>query len=205
MKNLTLNLEEEIILLKKYNISCNELMFIRSLLILQEDGKEEIFRDYLDSLHLCHISIKELLKSIQEKGIILKSFNIPEEGEIFDPYSIPINKVFIRNLYKGSFEIGKELFDTYPQFGNIQGNVVGLRSISKKFDSLEDAYFKYGKSINWNIDKHNYIIELLKWANENNIINYTLASFIVDQRWLELESLKNGDIANVNYDTIKLL
>ena len=180
-------------------------MLIKTLLILQDEGNEELFKLFMESLVVCNIKLRDLLISLQEKEIILKSYKIPNYGESFDPYSIAINKNFIKNLYKCSFELGKELFDIYPPFGVVQGNTVGLRSVSKKFNSLEDAYFKYGKSIGWNPDRHNTIIELVKWAKENNLINYTLASFIVDHRWLELESLKNGDIANINFDAVKLV
>jgi hypothetical protein len=101
--------------------------------------------------------------------------------------------------------MGKELFEVYPQFGNINGNIVPLRSVARKFDSLEEAYFRYGRSIRWNEEKHNHIIELVKWANENSIINQSLANFIINNAWIDLEALKNGDKANINYDTVKLL
>lgn len=202
--NLTLNLEEEIALISKYRISPNELMLVRTLLIMQEEGNEDLFKNYIESLYECGVKLREILLCLQEKGIILKSFKVCKEGEAFDPYSIPFNKAFTRTLYKCSFELGKELFEEYPQFGSVQGNVVGLRSISKKFDSLEDAYFKYGKSIRWNPEYHNYIIELVRWAKEHNIINYTLASFIIDQRWLELQALRDGE-GNINYESVKML
>ena len=205
MKNLTLNLEEEIALLTKYRITPNELMIIKTLLILQDENMEELFKSYIELLYDCGIKLREILLSLQNKGIILKTtYKIPSEGESFDPYSIPFNKTFIKTLYKCSFELGKELFEEYPQFGSVQGNVVGLRSVSKKFDSLEDAYFKYGRNINWNPEYHNYIIELVRWAKEHNIINYTLASFIIDQRWLELQALKDGE-GNINYESVKML
>lgn len=202
--NLTLNLEEEIALISKYRISPNELMLVRTLLIMQEEGNEDLFKNYIESLYECGVKLREILLCLQEKGIILKSFKVCKEGEAFDPYSIPFNKAFTKALYKCSFELGKELFEEYPQFGSVQGNVVGLRSISKKFDSLEDAYFKYGKSIRWNPERHSHIIELVKWAKEHNIINYTLASFIIDQRWLELQALRDGE-GNINYESVKML
>ena len=204
MKNLVLTLEEEISILTKYRITSNELMFIRTLLILQDEQNEELFQTYIEALYECNIKLREVILSLQDKGIILKLYKVPKEGEEFDPYSIPFNKNFIKNLYKSSFEMGKELFEVYPQFGSIQGNVVGLRSISKKFDSLEDAYFKYGRNIRWNLKHHNDIIELVRWAKEHNIINYTLASFIIDQRWLELQALKDGE-GNINYESVKML
>lgn len=205
MKNLTLTLEEEVSLLDKYRLVPTELFLIRVLLILQDENNEELFIRYIKTLKQAGINLRNILISLQEKEILLKSCKIVKEGEEFNPYALQLNKNFIKNLYKCSFEMGKELFEEYPQFGNVQGNVVGLRSVSKKFDSLEQAYFKYGKCIGWNPERHNHIIRLVKWAKEHNIINYTLQSFIVDQRWLELEALKSGDIANIDYDSVKLL
>lgn len=205
MKNLTLTLEEEVSILDKYRLVPNELLFIRILLILQDENDEDLFCRYINVLKSGGTSLKELITTLQNKEIILKSYKIPKEGQTFDPYSISINKNFIKNLYKCSFELGKELFEAYPQFGNINGTLVGIRSVSKKFDSLEDAYFKYGKSIGWSVERHNHILDLVNWSKDYNIINYTLASFIVDNRWLELEALRNGDNANINYDSVKML
>lgn len=179
-------------------------MFIRILLILQDENNEELFSKYLRILKDSGINLRELIATLQEKEIILK-YKIPKQGQTFDPFTIPINKNFIKNLYKCSFELGKELFEVYPQFGNINGSLVGIRSISKKFDSLEEAYFRYGKSIGWSVERHNHIIDLINWSKEHNIINYTLASFIVDQRWLELEALRSGNMVNIDFDAVKLL
>ena len=147
MKNLVLTLEEEISILTKYRITSNELMFIRTLLILQDEQNEELFQTYIEALYECNIKLREVILSLQDKGIILKSYKVPKEGEEFDPYSIPFNKNFIKNLYKSSFEMGKELFEVYPQFTTINGSLVTLRGVSKHFNSLEDCYFKYGKFI----------------------------------------------------------
>lgn len=206
MKHLTLTLEEEVCLLDKYGLTPNELLVVRILLILQDDNAEDLFQKLMVTLKHVNLPLREVLNQLQKKEIILKSYKIPNSGEKFDPYAIPINKNFIKALYKSSFEMGKELFDSYPQFGNINGNLIPLRGISKKFDSLEQAYFKYGKSIGFNPEKHKTIIELVNWARENNILNCSLASFIVNEGWHDLNVLKNnGDIANVNYDAIRIL
>ena len=205
MKNLTLTLEEEISILSKYRITSNELMFIRTLLLLQDEENEDIFQTYIEALHDCNIGVREVILSLQEKGIIIKSYKCPKSGQSFDPYSIPFNKNFIKNLYRCSFEMGKELFEAYPQFGIIGTSTVPLRTVAKKFDSLEEAYFRYGKNIRWNEERHNQIIELVRWSEDNNIINCSLASFIINQGWIDLEALKKGDGANVNFDAIKLV
>lgn len=205
MKHLTLTLKDEITTLNKYRITPNELMFIRTLLLLQDEEDEDTFKTYIETLHDCDISIEKVILALQDKGIILKSYKCPKKGKTFDPYSIPFNKNFVKNLYRSSFEMGKELFDVYPQFGNIGGCMVPLRSVAKKFDSLEDCYFKYGKTIKWKDELHRKIIDLVKWGKDNNIINQSLASFVVNQAWIDLEALKNGDSGNINYDNIKLL
>lgn len=207
MKNLTLTLEEEISVLDKYGLTPNELLVLRVLLLFQDDQEEELLQRLLVTLKRVDIQLREVLIELQRKEIILKSYNIPKQGEVFDPLAIPINKNFIKNLYKCSFELGKELFETYPQFGTIQGNVIPLRGVSKKFDSLEQAYFKYGKAIGFNPERHQHIIELVQWAKDNNILNCSLASFIVNNGWHDLEALKEGrgDMAGVNIDAVKMV
>lgn len=206
MKHLTLTLEEEVCLLDKYGLTPTELLIVRILLILQDDGDEQLFQRLMVTLKHINLPLREVLEQLQKKEILLKSYQIPKKGEKFDPYAIPINKNFIKALYKSSFEMGKELFDSYPQFGNINGNLIPLRGVSKKFDSLEQAYFKYGKSIGFNPEKHKTIIELVNWARENNILNCSLASFIVNEGWHDLNALKNGtDAANINYDAVRIL
>lgn len=205
MKNLTLNLEEEISILAKYRITPNELTFIKTLLILQDEENEDLFKDYIESLYVCNVKLREVLISLQKKEIILKSYKIPSEGESFDPYSIPFNKNFIKSLYKSSFELGKELFEIYPQMTVINGSLVTLRGVSKHFDSLEACYFRYGKAIGWNQERHEKVLDLIKWAKERDIIKQSLSSFVINNSWLDLEAIRNGDSGNYNFDTIKAL
>lgn len=205
MKNLTLNLEEEISILSKYRITPNELTFIKTLLILQDEENEDLFKDYIESLYVCNVKLREILISLQKKEIILKSYKIPSEGESFDPYSIPFNKNFIKSLYKSSFELGKELFEIYPQMTVINGSLVTLRGVSKHFDSLEVCYFRYGKAIGWNQERHEKVLDLIKWAKERDIIKQSLSSFVINNSWLDLEAIRNGDSGNYNFDTIKAL
>ena len=205
MKNLTLNLEEEISILSKYKITPNELTFIKTLLILQDEENEDLFKDYIESLYVCNVKLREVLISLQKKEIILKPYKIPSEGESFDPYSIPFNKNFIKSLYKSSFELGKELFEIYPQMTVINGSLVSLRGVSKHFDSLEACYFRYGKAIGWNQERHEKVLDLIKWAKERDIIKQSLSSFVINNSWLDLEAIRNGDSGNYNFDTIKAL
>lgn len=206
VKNFTMNVEEELLLLAKYNLTPSEIFVLKIILLAQEtEDNIRLLQKYL-SIEDCRSSFRDTLISLQNKGVILKTYKIPNKGESFKVDDVEISKLFIKNLYKCSFYMGKELFEHYPQFTNINGVTVGIRSVSKKYDSLEDAYVAYGKAISWNPEVHNHIIELVDWAKENTqAICCTLANFIVDNKWTELESLKSGDLVNVNYNSIKIL
>lgn len=198
-------MEAEVSLLDKYRLVPTELFLIRVLLLLQDDNNEELFLNYIKVLKQAGINLRNILLSLQEKEILLKSCKIVKEGEEFDPYSLQLNKNFIKNLYKCSFELGKELFEEYPAFAIINNSYTSLRGVSKHFNSLEDTYIKYGKSIKWNPETHAEIIKLVKWAKEHNMLNQSLGSFIVNNGWHDLKAIMNGDAGNINFDTIREL
>lgn len=186
-------------------MTASELFLIRVLLIMQEEGNEELFSSYIKTFKDAGITLRDMLITLQNKGVILQAYHIPEKGQEFNPYEIQVNKNFIKNLYKCSFEMGKELFEVYPQFTTLSnGSITTLRGVSKHFNSLEDAFFRYGKNIRWSSEKHSEIIELVKWGKEHNIINMSLASFIINNSWLDLQSMRDGDMG-FNYDTMKML
>lgn len=199
------NLEEHIVMLEKYKITSDELLFITVILLIQEGDTNPYINLYFSLPPYCRGNIRELLCSLQNKQIINKEYKIPEKGTKFIPEDVIFNKNFIKTFHKCSFTIGKELFETYPMFCIINGNPTSIRSVSKKFDSLEDFYRFYGKSINWNPEKHEHIIDLVKWGSENNVINCTLCNFIIDRKWEVLEAMRSGDVGNINFDAIKLI
>ena len=201
MKNL--ELKQQILFCEKYKLDANQLLLLEIILIAQEGDDAEIVQLYFQSK--AKGSLLNNLIKLQEVGVILKSYKMPGKGERLDLNTIPINKNLVKDFYKCSFELGKELWETYPQFGIINGGQVGLKSVSKKFDTIEDCFRYYGKVIRWKPEIHNHIIELVKWANENNILCTTFCNFIIDHKWEELESLKNGDTGGTNFDAIKVV
>ena len=205
MNKYDYNIDEEIAIMEKYGITPNELFVIKAILLLQEGYPEDYLLRYLKLPE--KEDFRTTLVNLQNKGIILKSYEIPKKGETFDPEEIQINKAFFKTVYRSGFDLGKELFDIYPMFTNIEGKVVGLRGISKKFDSLEDFYRFYGKAIKWDPKIHQRIIDLLNWEENNNIgyINFSIASFVIEHKWEELEALKDGKIVNTNFETLETL
>jgi hypothetical protein len=199
------NLEQQLTFCEKYSINPNELLLLEILLLAQEDDYPEIVNNYFTSRMCARGNTRELLSGLQDAGVITKAYKIPEKGSTFNPLDVPINKNLVKDFFKCSFEMGKELFENYPMFGLINGEPVGIRSVSKKFDSLEDFYRYYGKSISWKPEKHEYIMELVNWAKNNNLLVTTLANFVIDHKWEELEALRNGEIANIDFNAVKQL
>lgn len=199
-----LNIDNEASILTKYNLNPNELYVIKCLLFMQED-ESKYLQSYLQLPESTRGNFRDILLSLQNKHLILSSFTIPSKGQSLDLSQIPFNKNFLKDYYRSSFELGKELFEAYPQFGEINGKVISLRGVASKFDSLEDAYRVYGKIIHYKEEVHKEIISLVNWAKNNNILNQSLASFIVNQGWIDLKAIKDGKVVNYNINSIKLI
>lgn len=201
--NFDLTIEEELNMLDKYKLTPTELFVVKLLLIAQIEGEEDYIYRYVQIPNKS--SFREVLESLQSKGVILKSYKIPKSGEKLIIEDIDFNKNFVKNIHRASFELGKELYENYPQTTYVKGQVFNLRRVSKKFNSLEDAFFKYGKYIRFDNELHNEVIELVKWGIQNGYNFTTMDSFIIDQDWRNIKNVRDGGNINVNYDAVKLL
>lgn len=207
MKKFNYSIDDDISFQEKYQITPDELFILKILLLLQEDEQDlEYFQRFIQ-IPDNKRSFRNNLQALQGKGLILKTYKIPEQGKPFNPYEIPINKVLVKNMHKASFDLGQELFDVYPKYGLINGGMVPLHGVSKRFGSREDFYRFYSKVINWNPEAHKKIIELIKWEQDNSIgfLNMTILSFVIDHRWEALQDIKDGKLNNVTFNVIESL
>ena len=199
MKYLNHDLHTEMCLMDEYKINPNELMCIKVILLAQDE-------DYIYLQNFAQICpLRPLLTSLQSKGIILKSYKLPKEGTSFNPGDVQFNLNFLKKYYRSAFEMGEELFYTYPQSCTVQGQVFNLRTVSKHFDSLEQAFQKYAKSIKNNPEIHQEIINNIKWGIENGYNFTTLDRFIIDRGGEALKAFKEGDSININLETTQLI
>lgn len=203
MSNLTTS--EEMVILEKYKLTPDELFSIQLILFAAEEGSTEFLFRFCSISDDHKLVFRNALISLQEKGVILKSYTIPKPGESFIPEEVAFNKSFIKNLFRASFDMGKELFEEYPTFGFINGQPVQLKGVAKKFNSLEDMYRFYGKQIGWKPEKHEEVMELVRWAKENNIIKESIASFVVNNSWISLKEMRDGDAVNINFDAVRMI
>ena len=198
------DIDNELIFLEKYNLTPTELMTIRTILLAQDNQEDYLFK-FNNILTKTDVKFRDILISLQNKQIITKAYKIPNEGELFEFEDVTFNKSIVKAFYKASFELGKELFNVYPQTTIVNGVIYALRRVSKKFNSLEDAFRVYGKTIRWDEELHNEIIELVKWGIDNDYSFTTLDDFIVDNAWESIRAIRDGHAININFNAIKQL
>lgn len=206
MEKLSLTIDNELALMEKYQISPNEWFLIKLLFLANEEYFPEYIFRFLAIPAEMRGDVREMLISLQEKGVILKSYKIPKKGEKFYAEDVEFNKAFLKTYFRASYEMGEELWQVYPDNTIINGVPYTLKNVGKKYNSIEDMFRAYGKAISYNEEKHRHIMELLKWALENtSYICFNICEFVISRKWEELERLKNGDGSLINYNAVRSL
>lgn len=202
--NSELSLQEEINLYVSSNLTPSELFIIR-LLFLAQDGEPKHLLDYLSNVTDGKKLFRLVLKSLQDKKVILASFKIPDEGQSMRYSDIPFNKNFLKRYIRESNQLGKELFDKYPDVMFINGNRAQIKNFTKAgLYSLDEFCLYYTKQIKAASATHERVMSALEFGIENNLIRFTILEFIASRKWEFLERLRDtGDFAG--YDNTVLL
>ena len=198
--NFKLSLEEEIEIYLKTNLTPTELFIVR-LLFLAINGDKNLLVNYINN---SNIELREVLQSLQDKKIINSNYIIPQKGEILN-LNIPFNKNFLKNYVKDTHALGKEFFEKYPMFININGKMCSIKNITKgNFYTLDDFFNYYAKTIKLNGVEHEYILDILDFGIQHNLIHYSILEFLASQKWNELEFIRSSGEVN-GYNNTELL
>lgn len=196
MRKFELSLERELDFMIKYGLTADELYLMR-LIFLAQDGHDEYLHKFFNECSL-GMPILDLLTSLQQKGVINKSYTIPEKGSVFEPKDVEFNKQVLKGFLQHSEDMGMELFNAYPAMTVINGKTFSLRNIAKFYKSFDDFCFDYGKTIKFDPIKHQEILDILDWATENNLVHSGIGDFIISRKWLDYEVMKDGDMGMFN-------
>jgi len=195
-----MDIENDLLMLEKYNLTIEEWFVLQMLILASVDeGKSEYIKRYIP-----HISnFRDILMSLQDKSLILKSYKIPDIGDRFNPEDVDLNKGLIKNFYKCSGLLGAELFQLYPYSMEIKGILYTLNNITKGYHSLEEMFYDYGRIIKFNPETHEEVLELLKFAKDNNLISYGIVEFIKSHKWETIKKMKeDGSYVGKTLDNI---
>lgn len=200
MKQFELSIDREIKYMIKYQLTADELFVLRLIFYAQE-GHSEYLTTFFTECQL-GLSLREILASLQTKGIINKSYTIPAEGAVFQADDVDLNKNAVNQFFQHSIDLGMELFEAYPAYTNINGRTFSLRNITKNFKDLDDMCWQYGRMIKFDQRKHEEILELLEYAKENDLIHSGICDFILSQGWLALELYRDEGMGYFDNTTL---
>lgn len=204
MQHFELSLKEEINIYISSGLTPTELFVLR-LLFLAIDGDQQYLANYISNTSNGKQLFRDVLESLKKKHIVNATFKIPGEGESLDFKNIPFNKNFIKKYIRESNEIGKEFFDAYPPFINIKGKIISIKNFTKAgLFSFDDFCLFYSKAIKSSGVTHDRIMEILEYAKQNDLINYSIIEFIASRKHEEIEYIQNS--GNINgYKNSELL
>lgn len=194
MEKLHLTVDNQLKLLEKYGLTIEELFNIFLLFLGQpeEQHGEYIIKYYQNGVE--KTKLPEILKSLQEKGIIKKEYKIPKSGQTFDPETVLFNKNFLSNYLKYSGDLGFEFYETYPHFITVNGRSFDIGNYAKRFNSEEEFYFAYGKAIGWKQEEHKKVLDIVKWAKETKAFGQqNIGEFVLSKGWNRLYEAKEKD------------
>jgi hypothetical protein len=200
VKQFELSIDREIKYMIKYQLTADELFVLRLIFYAQE-GHGEYISTFFSECQLGS-SLRSILSSLQTKGIINKSYSIPEEGTVFKADDVDLNKHAVNQFLQHSTDMGMELFEAYPAYTTINGRTFSLRNITKNFKDLDDMCWQYGRMIKFDQRKHEEILELLEYAKENDLIHSGICDFILSQGWLALELYRDEGMGYFDNTTL---
>lgn len=84
-------------MMEKYRLTAEEVLLIDLLFLASiEEGHKEYLVKYF-TMPVTRTDLRDLLLSLQAKGIITKSYKVPDKGQKFDPECVVFNQNFLNN------------------------------------------------------------------------------------------------------------
>ena len=189
-------------MLERYQLTAEEWLITKLLILASVDESHpEYLIKYIQMTHIKNF--RDVLVSLQNKSVILKSYKIPNKGDKFNPEDVELNKNFMKAFYKCSGVLGQDLFMNYPYSLESGGRTFILNNITKGYKSMEDLCYDYGRIIKFNPETHKEVMKLLNFGKEHNLITFGIVEFIKSYKWLTIKKMKeDGSYVGMTFDNI---
>jgi hypothetical protein len=113
-----------------------------------------------------------------------------------------LNQSVLKDLYlNGDYNLGKQLYEAYPESMQCNGHNIKLKTLNSFHNNLSEFSWWYGRSIEFNLELHNRIMEALEYAKENDMIHMDLRSFL-HVGWLSIEYYRTHPEESASIDQI---
>lgn len=180
-------------IMAKYKLTADELLLVYlSYIACSENGNSDQNRKYFVKWYNGGGSerLRSLFESLKEKGVILKNYS----PQMYDPEEVEFNKNFLKQYYKLSGELGQDLLKHYPKTLYLNGKIIYLDNVTKRFQDYPEFYFWYASTIGHSIEKHKEIIEILEWAKTQDLVSIPVIEFIGSRKWETFKELKQNGV-----------
>lgn len=207
MRLYELTFNEELEVMKKYSLSYELLCIVKLLFLLQEnEDNYELCHTYFNQCRKYGLKKEELLM-LQDCKVITKDSYIPEKGEEIILDEIEFRDGFVKNFYKSSHQLGKELWEEFPFYIVTNKMNYPIKNFSKRFRDLPELFNFYGKSISYNQEYHNKVIASLKYAKEYDLISCNIVDYLIGNQWEQHIRMMDGidPTTSITFNTTQLL
>jgi hypothetical protein len=204
MDTLAHTLDNELAIMLKWTLTAEEWLFIRLLFLAKEEQHTKPLVTYFNQCAKTGMPL-DVIKSLQKKKILCKDF-VAEKGVDFTVDDIEFEDKFDEQYFKIANVGGKEVFDAYPHYLMLSGGkMVPIRNFSKHFRNEDDLFFTYSKMIKHSRVTHERVLESLEFAKAHNLINYTIAEYVISRKWEDhIHAMDSGEIGKfvTTFDTM---
>ena len=182
----------DMVLMQEYKLTAEMCFVIRLIFNVIDAANSNDSKELIESKAMYNKYFKEeynvdsfrkTIASLIERKILLK-VEIPESLQFVDAEKFEFTQNFLKKFRRFTLEMGRELWDVYPKVGYINEKEVPLTAL-KTFNSEEELYTYYAKTIGHDESKHREIIKLIKWSKENpnSFVNMNIESFVKGKIW----------------------
>ena len=196
----------------KRKISPNQLLYLYSMY----KGKwADIYKYLMEVKCLSY----EDLQYLEEEGYIInwknnKTKELKWEHSSLDYFDkFEVTDKFKRLLFIDSTEAGEELFEIYPKFVTVgdkkvptlKGDYYNGKPIGRTgqiYYGKDELVELYGVKINNNYLQHQENIEGIKKAIKCGVMLPIIRSYIIDEMWLSINTLKESEEVYNNVQTL---
>ncbi len=208
MRFYDISLDEDLEIMSRYKINANEFMLVKLLLLSQDHPDNDKYLDlYLKECHADGTLSREFINLLVDRRIIVKTSPVVKKTSGIFPEDFHFNEVFMKNFFKFSDQMGKEIWDLYPDYIIGSCRNFPAKNFSKRFKDLKELFLYYAKQIKNDPKKHEQVVESLKFAIKHELITSSIIDYLLSHQWDYHIKVMNGEdkMIKLTFDTTQLV
>lgn len=208
MRFYDISLDEDLEIMSRYKINANEFMLVKLLLLSQDHLDNDKYLDlYLKECHADGTLSREFINLLVDRRIIVKTSPVVKKTSGIFPEDFHFNEVFMKNFFKFSDQMGKEIWDLYPDYIIGSCRNFPAKNFSKRFKDLKELFLYYAKQIKNDPKKHEQVVESLKFAIKHELITSSIIDYLLSNQWDYHIKVMNGEdkMIKLTFDTTQLV